>query len=99
MKTNRQVKEILNAIDKDIIDRIREQYEEYKEELRQLDSKTDRWYNPGNTEREELVAKIHALQQLTDKLGYDWKRDVDDGICRMRPDTFIAFRHKVTEGF
>lgn len=99
MKTKRQVREILNTIDKDITDRIREQYEEYKEKLRQLDRETDRWYNPGNTEREELTAKIHALQQLTDKLGYDWKRDVDDGIHRIRPHRIGVVRHKVTEGF
>lgn len=99
MKTERQVKKILDAIGKDIIDCIREQYEEYKEEIRQLDSETDRWYNPGNTEREELVAKICALQQLTGKLGYNWKRDVDDGIHRIRPHRVEVIRHKVTEGF
>lgn len=107
MKTERQVREILNTIDKDITDRIREQYEEYKEKLRQLDGETDRSRNaPGfkpvilwsEMEREELTAKIHALQQLTNKLGYDWKRDVDDGIHRIRLHRIGVVRHKVTEG-
>lgn len=92
MKTDKQVKDILKTVDERIVRCFYDKAEEYTTA-----------YNRTPEENVELrhayCQRLVALQAIAKSMGYDWHRDIDCGIKRIRPSTVSVVNRKVTEGF
>lgn len=89
MKTEKQVEKMLATIDERVVDIFRRKAEEYTKKHDKAET---------DTARDDYAQRLLALMALADEFGYDWKKDIEDSIKRIRPHTVSVVRHKVTEG-
>ncbi len=92
MKTEKQVKDILKTVDERIVRCFHDKAEEYiADHNRTPEENLDL--------RNVYCQRLVALVDIAESMGYDWHRDIDCGIKRIRPSTVSVVNRKVTEGF
>ena len=92
MKTEKQVQKILKTVDERIVDCFRNEAERYV-------AAHDRTPEENIELRHAYCQRLVALIAIAKSMGYDWHRDIECGVKRIRPSTVSVVNRKVTEGF